>query len=197
MKFFSFKFFKNSKSLKTKEIPQKFFETDSNLIERDYPIIEFNKFLIKNGLFTKSKYILSKVFKNFNYFFYYNQQFIYKNYPSQKWIIEDMVDKKLNYLYVFTIVSNLIKPPFVIKSMLIPKKLRKKTKQKYLIKIVYKSENKRLKNSYKQLNYYSNKFTDGKFSTRLYKSLTYSFLDWKNSYLFKLKTMVFKKFFKF
>ncbi len=108
-----------------------------------------------------------------------------------------MVDKKLNYLYVFTIVSNLIKPPFVIKSMLIPKKLRKKTKQKYLIKIVYKSENKRLKNSYKQLNYYSNKFTDGKFSTRLYKSLTYSFLDWKNSYLFKLKTMVFKKFFKF
>jgi hypothetical protein len=25
----------------------------------------------------------------------------------------------------------------------------------------------------------------------------YSFLDWKNSYLFKLKTMVFKKFFKF
>jgi hypothetical protein len=88
-----------------------------------------------------------------------------------------MIDKKLNYLYVFTIVSNLIKPPFVIKSMLIPKKLRKKTKQKYLIKIVYKNENKRLKNSYKQLNYYSNKFVDGKFSTRLYKSLTYSFLD--------------------
>jgi hypothetical protein len=27
--------------------------------------------------------------------------------------------------------------------------------------------------------------------------LTYSFLEWKNSYLFKLKTMVFKKFFKF
>jgi len=88
-----------------------------------------------------------------------------------------MIDKKLNYLYVFNIVSTLIKPPFVIKSMLIQKKLRKKTKQKYLIKIVYKNENKRLKNSYKQLNYYSNKFTDGKFSTRLYKSLTYSFLD--------------------
>jgi hypothetical protein len=88
-----------------------------------------------------------------------------------------MIDKKLNYLYVFNIVSNLIKPPFVIKSMLIPKKLRKKTKQKYLIKIVYKNENKRLKNSYKQLNYYSNKFTDGKYSIRLYKSLTYSFLD--------------------
>ncbi len=88
-----------------------------------------------------------------------------------------MIYKKLNYLYVFSIVSNLIKPPFVIKSMLVPKKLRKKTKQKYLIKIVYKNENKRLKSSYKQLNYYSNKFTDGKYSVRLYKSLTYSFLD--------------------
>lgn len=108
-----------------------------------------------------------------------------------------MLDKKLNYLYVFGIVSNLIKPPFVIKSILVPKKLRKKTKQKYVIKIVYKNETKRLKSSYKQLNYYSNKFPDGLFSVRLYKSLTYSFLDWKNSYLFKLKTMVFKKFFKF
>lgn len=88
-----------------------------------------------------------------------------------------MLDKKLNYLYVFDIVTNLIKPPFVIKSMLVPKKLRKKTKQKFLIKIVYKNENKRLKNSYKQLNYYSNKFIDSKFSTRLYKSLTFSFLD--------------------
>lgn len=88
-----------------------------------------------------------------------------------------MIDKKLNYLYVFIIVSNLIKPPFVIRSTLIPKKLRKKTKQKYLIKIVYKNENKRLKNSYKQLHYYSNKFLDSKFSTRLYKSLVFSFLD--------------------
>ena len=88
-----------------------------------------------------------------------------------------MVDKKLSYLYAFDIVTNLIKPPFVIKSMLIPKKLRKKTKQKYLIKIVYKNENKRLKSSYKQLHYYSNKFTDSKFKIRLYKSLTLSFLD--------------------
>jgi hypothetical protein len=30
----------------------------------------------------------------------------------------------------------------------------------------------------------------------LYKSLVFSFLDWKNSYLFKLKSLVFKKFFK-
>lgn len=197
MKFFIFKSYKNTKKIKNKEEPQRFFDVDYNPYEKDYPLLDFNKFLIKNGLSNKSKYVLSNVFKHFNYFFYYNQEYIYKNYPTQKWIVEDMIDKKLNYLYVFGIVSNLIKPPFVIKSMLIPKKLRKKTKQKYLIKIIYKNENKRLKSSYKQLNYYSNKFVDGKFPTRLYKSLTFSFLDWKNSYLFKLKTMVFKKFFKF
>lgn len=88
-----------------------------------------------------------------------------------------MIDKKLNYLYIFDIVTNLIKPPFVIKSILIPKKLRKKTKQKFLIKIVYKNENKRLNSSYKQLYYYSNKFSDSQFKVRLYKSLTFSFLE--------------------
>ena len=160
-------------------------------------IHKFNKFLIKDGLLLKSKFTLADVFKNFNFFLYQNTDFIFNSYPTQKWIVSDMVDKKLSYLYAFDIVTNLIKPPFVIKSMLIPKKLRKKTKQKYLIKIVYKNENKRLKSSYKQLHYYSNKFTDSKFKIRLYKSLTLSFLDWKESYLFKLKTMVFKKFFKF
>lgn len=88
-----------------------------------------------------------------------------------------MVEKKNNFNYIFEITANLIKPPFVVKSILIPKKLRKKTKQKYLIKIVYKNEDKRLKNSYKQLYYYSNKFPDGKFKTRLYKSIVFSFLD--------------------
>jgi hypothetical protein len=67
-----------------KEAPQIFFEADYNPSEKDYSILEFNKFLIKNGLLNKSKHTLSKVFRNFNYFFYYNQQFIYKNYPTQK-----------------------------------------------------------------------------------------------------------------
>lgn len=88
-----------------------------------------------------------------------------------------MVENKLNTIYVFNVVADLIKPPFVVKSTLIPKKLRKKTKKKYLIKIVYKNDSKRLKSSYKQLYYYSNKFTDSSFKIRLYKSLMFSFLD--------------------
>ena len=140
---------------------------------------------------------LGTVLKNFNFFLYNNSSFLQKNYPSVDWIVQDILEKKLNYLHVFDLTTNLVKPPFVIKSILIPKKVKKKTKQKYLIKIVYKTEVKRLRGSYKQLHYYSNKFNDGKFSIRLYKSLSTSFLDWKSSYLFKLKVMVFKKFFKF
>ena len=148
-----------------------------NIVDIDLSISSFSKFLINNGTLIKTKINLSDVFKNINYFIYYNSNYINSNYPEQKWIVDDIITKKLNYVYVFNIVTNLIKPPFVVKSMLIPKKLRKKTKQKYLIKIVYKNENKRLKSSYKQLTHYSNKFTDSRFKTRLYKSLVFSFLD--------------------
>jgi len=141
--------------------------------------------------------MLVDIVKNCNYFFYNNYNFIFENYPTIKWILEDFFFKKSDYTYIFDIFINLIKPPFVITTMLIPKKLKRRTKQKYLIKIVYRNENKRLKSSFKQLYYYSSKFTDSKFKVRLYKSMMYSFLDWKSSYLFRFKSMVFKKFFKF
>jgi len=159
-------------------------------------VTKFSKFITKEGFFTKNRILLSQVYKNINFFLYNNSYFLNNTYPNLKWVLDDIVDKKLSYVYIFNIVANLIKPPFIVKSVTIPKKLRKRTKQKYLIKIVYKNESKRLKSSYKQLYYYSNKFTDSKFNVRLYKSLVFSFLDWKNSYLFKLKSMVFKKFFK-
>ncbi len=157
----------------------------------------FKNFLKQNGLGVKSSVYLSSIIKNFNFFLYSNSDYINNTFPGVRWIVDDVLDKKLNYTHVFDLVVNLIKPPFVVKSVLIPKKLRKKVKQKYLIKIVYKNESKRLKSTFKQLYYYSNKFPDNKFQVRLYKAISFSFLEWKNSYLFKLKSMVFKKYFKF
>lgn len=156
----------------------------------------FTKFLVQDGLLLKEKVNIATIFTNFHYFFINEAEFISRNYPSIKSVLENLIDQKWNYLHLFEIVINLIKPPFIIKSILVPKKLRKKTKQKYIIKIVYKNEQKRIKSSYKQLYSYSNKFGDTNFKIRLYKSLMFSFLDWKTSYLFKLKSMVFKKFFK-
>ncbi len=167
-----------------------------NLSYSKTSLVHFTKFLIKDGFYTKGRFTLTDVLKNINYFIYNNISYISTTYPTIKWIVDDLLDKRLSSIYMFEIITNLIKPPFVVKSVAIPKKLRKKTKQKYLIKIVYKSENKRLKSSYKQLYHYNNKFNDNSFKLRLYKSLLFTFLDWKQSYLFKLKTMVFKKFFK-
>lgn len=157
----------------------------------------FSNFFLKNGSSIKSKILFSSVLLNFNSFILQKKNFIFENYPNSKWILNNIIEKKHNFSYIFELVTNLVKPPFVVKSVLVPKKIRKKTKKKYLIKIVYKNENKRLKSAYKQLYYYSNKFLDSNFNVRLYKAFMFSFLDWKNSYLFKLKSMVFKKFFKF
>jgi hypothetical protein len=137
----------------------------------------FSKFILTNGSLTKTRLLLSFVLLNFNNFIYTKNNFIFENYTSIKWIVDDILEKKHNSLYVFDLVMNLIKPPFVIKSVIVPKKLRKKTKKKYLIKIVYKNENKRLKNAYKQLYYYSNRFTDSKVNIRLYKAFMFSFLE--------------------
>jgi hypothetical protein len=187
-------FYKNINSLKKNKIKSTFLvNNEINKIN----FLGFSKFILKNGVSIKTRLLLSFVLSNFNAFLYKNNKFIFENYPNIKWIVDDVLEKKLNALHIFELVTNLIKPPFVIKSVVVPKKLRKKTKRKYLIKIVYKNENKRLKNAYKQLYYYSNKFNDNKFNVRLYKALVFSFLEWKNSYLFKLKSMVFKKFFKF
>jgi len=141
------------------------------------PLTYFSKFLIKDGFFTKGRITLTGVLKNINFFLYNNSSYISANHQSVKWIIDDLLEKKLSCIYIFDIITNLVKPPFVIKSVSIPKKLRKKTKQKYLIKIVYKNENKRLKSSYKQLYHYNNKFNDNGFKLRLYKSILFTFLD--------------------
>lgn len=136
-----------------------------------------NNFIFKSGLSTKNKLILSNVYTNINYFLYNNSSYIFDHYPHIKGLLENFLTKKMNTTQLVNMVMENIKPPFVVKSVLIPKKLRKKTKQKYLIKIVYKNENKRLNSSYKQLYYYSNKFLDRTYKIRLYKALLFSFLE--------------------
>lgn len=124
------------------------------------------------------------------------QKTITNNYVDTSWLLGDAITKRLSSVFIFESTLSLIKPPFVVKSILVPKKLRKKSKKKYLVKIVYKSNNKRVKSALRQLCHYSNKFNDGNFNVRLYKSILFSFLERKNSYLFKLKTTIFKNFFK-
>lgn len=92
-------------------------------------------------------------------------------------IMENFFLKNLNFVEIFQLTTDLIKPPFVIKSVSIPKKLRKKTGIKYVLKIVYRPECKRLNNAFKQLYAYSNSLRDNTFEIRLYKAVLYTFFE--------------------
>jgi hypothetical protein len=193
------KFFYKNKNINIKgKFFKKFTTTSMNYSNStDNNVKYFTKFIIKGGSLIKEKKSITTIMKNFNFFLYYNYDYIYSNYPILESVVVNLVLKKLNFIDLFNKIITLIKPPFIVTSLAVPKKLRRKIKKKYLIKIIYKNENKRIKNSYKQLYHYSKKFIDSNFKVRLYKSFMFSFLDWKNSHLFKLKIAIFKNFFKF
>lgn len=196
MKFF-FKTALKCKKIHKKDLKKPIFFLENFATNTINTLDDFNKFFLKNGFLLKYKNTFSVVLKNLNFFLYNNSTYFLKTYPNVNWILTNFFEKNLNYTHIFNMTTNLIKPPFIIKSILVPKKLKKKTKQKYLVKIVYRDESKRIKNSFKQIQYFSKKFDNNKFNVRLYKSLLFTFLEWKDSYLFKLKLVVFKKFFKF
>lgn len=140
-------------------------------------IISICGFFNRGGNITKYKTIFSIICKNINLFVYGNFNFIYSNYTNIVWMLENIFEKKLNYQNVFGGLVDLLKPPFVIKSVLVSKKLKKKTKIKYDIKIVYKRDDKRVNNTLKQIYYNSNSYTDNSVKIRLYKSLLFLLLD--------------------
>jgi len=92
-------------------------------------------------------------------------------------VMENFFLKNLNFLEIFQLTTNLIKPPFIMKSINIPKKLRRKSGIKYLVKIAYRPEHKRLNSAFKQLHAYSNSLRDSTFEARLYKSILYTFFE--------------------
>ena len=137
----------------------------------------FNGILTKKGLSTMYKSILLKIFFNVNMFLFFNKKYIYTNYQNTSWVFDNIFEKKINYQVLFDDLVGLLKPPFIIKSLLVSKKLKKKLKIKYTIKIVYKKDDKRIKNSLKQIYYNSNNYLDNKISIRLYKSMLLSVLE--------------------
>ena len=140
--------------------------------------------------------LLGDVFKKINFLVFFNKSTLINNYSAMSWLLEDIFEKKLNITTIIPTLLELIKPPFIVKTLSIPKKLKKKSKLKYKIKFIYKNDLGRIKESFKQLYYGSNNYMDCKLKTRIYKTLLLTMLEWKNSKIFKYKLMVFKKFFK-
>ena len=97
----------------------------------------FKKFIFKKGFLIKNTLKLSKIFKKINMFLYFNKSYLNNNYAGLSWYFDNIYNKNINYINILNSVFNLIKPPFIVKSMSIPKKLKKQIKVKYFIKIVY------------------------------------------------------------
>lgn len=149
----------------------------------------FCNFFLKNGLKRRYKNFLGFAIFNFNNFVITNSEFINSNFNQIGFLIQEMFKKKHFFGLIFDFLLELIESPLYVKSKTIPKNLKKKirTKQKYLLKIAYLDKDKRLKNSFRQLHNYSKMFDDSNFKIRLYKSLLYTFLEHKESYIYKLK----------
>ena len=152
-------------------------DKNKHILQTNTILGDFNGILTKKGLSTMYKNILVKIFLNINVFLFFNKKYLYTNYQNTSWVFDNIFEKKINYQIIFDGLVNLLKPPFIIKSLLVSKKLKKKLKIKYTIKIVYKKDDKRIKNSLKQIYYNSNNYLDNKIGIRLYKSMLLSVLE--------------------
>lgn len=175
----------------------KYFIGDEDFIY-DYKIVanNFINFFLRKGLRNKYKRFLSFVVYNFNYFVVNNLQYISNNYPNISSLLGEMVFQKSFYSVVIEPMLWMLEPPFYVKVIKASKRVKKKTKKEFVIKIVYLKSDKRLNSSIRQLKHYTGTFNDSKFKIRLYKSFLLTFLDWNDSYLHKLKYSIFKKFLK-
>jgi hypothetical protein len=101
----------------------------TNLITNNIGIDRFTKFLIKGGALVKEKINIINVLQNSTKFVYHNYSYICSTYPVIKWVVFNLIHDKLSTINIFNLVINLIKPPFIVKSIVVPKKLRKKIKK--------------------------------------------------------------------
>lgn len=156
----------------------KYFIGDEDFIY-DYKIVanNFINFFLRKGLKNKYKRFLSFVVYNFNYFVVNNLQYISNNYPNISSLLGEMVFQKSFYSVVIEPMLWMLEPPFYVKVIKASKRVKKKTKKEFVIKIVYLKSDKRLNSSIRQLKHYTGTFGDSKFKIRLYKSFLLTFLD--------------------
>jgi hypothetical protein len=151
----------------------------------------FLKINLKKGLKKKIKIIFSKLFSLFINFFKFND-FYQNDFNNQ--IEIQIYNYTLNRnLYLINIFLNnlvvLLSPLFIIYFKKNKKKIKKNDKRykKYTYSFNYIPASKRLNIVLKSLYNYSNYFIDKNFFIRLFKSLFYTFLEEKQSFLYLKK----------
>lgn len=156
----------------------------------------FLKFIFKSGRKKSSKILLLKTFKYLFLIFKKDNVFM-EDLKSQIEILKEGFFKDLNNFNINFIImwlSTLLNPIFDVVCYEVPKKYKKKLKKNYFFKLKYNYFNTRKRVSYKWIYKYSNDFNDRSFSKRLLKSIFFTFVGGKNSYLYNKKIHIYTKF---
>ena len=151
----------------------------------------FLKINLKKGLKKKIKIIFSKLFSLFINFFKFND-FYQNDFNNQIEIQIYNYTLNRNLYLINMFLKNLVtllSPLFIIYFNKNKKKIKKNNKhyKKYTYNFKYIPITKRLNIVLKSLYNYSNYFLDKNFFIRLFKSLFYTFLEEKQSFLYLKK----------
>ena len=152
---------------------------------------------IKCGNKNTNLQMLKKFSINILRLFLLQEDVIKTKYTNCTWFLNYLLFKKINFFYIFNILVNLIKSPFIIKTSKTRKiKASKQLKHKYVVEVVHKSDIFKKLFGIKQFYYFNSNYLDSKFSSRMFKTIVFTLLEGKNSPFYKNKLYVFKKFLK-
>ena len=177
----------------------------TSIIRKDYLLVKSKKSVIhlgynlKNGNYyqnyIKMNLSFSKIYNliinnkhNLETMDYkYHKEFLYNFYKYKNYN---------NYTFILNWIFSFIQPMFYIDCMAVPKKYKKKLKKKYLYKVKYLNKTKRINKALKLINNYSNSLKYFNFSDRIFFTYLDLILNYKNSYIFNKKLIIYKKIFK-
>ncbi len=156
-------------------------------------------FFIKGGNSFKNSIFFYNLFSKF-YKIMYNNELGFKltDYKYYKEFFYNFSRysnyKNLNYLLHW--IFFLIEPMFHIECSVVPKKYRKKLKKKYLYKIKYLNKHKRLNKTLNWISRYVNTLKNYSATNRQLLVFLDLLLNYKNSYIYNKKILIYKKVFK-
>ena len=160
---------------------------------------DLTPFLSKGGNNLKNTVLLFNMFSKF-YKMSYNP-FMALKFTSYKYYKEFFYNfyrynsySNLNYLlnWIFTWAQ----PMFCIECSVVPKKYKRKLKKKYLYKIKYLNKIRRVSKVLNWIVKYSNTIKNFNFLNRQFLVYLDLLLNYKNSYIYNKKLLIYKKIFK-
>ena len=167
---------------------------ESNYIKLNF-FNNYVNFFFKEGLKKKIKLQLLKSF-NFFFLFFTTNSIQWSSYQGNIDILKNSFFLNLNFFKIDLILEylvNLLNPIFDVECHNIPKTYKKKSKKNFFFKLKYLNYNLRKKRALKWLYLYSLNFNDRLFFKKIFKSIFFTFLEGKNSFLYKKKIQIYKK----